>query len=405
MRQGREACFFLPCNLRCGWGSTLHRWRLYDATVVSPVLRAAAASLVLAGCRPLPPPPSDGGFRLDAGVPPSRSCTPANDGGYLLQRYPQLSTYCLVSILDAGVALDPSMLPYDLNDAQFSDYSVKARGLWLPSGTSAAYDAAQPFTFPLGTILTQSFGFPDDVRRAQPNLRWVETRLLVSTDGGWRADPYVWPDDGGDAALVLDGGAIPVSWIGLDGGLVNTTWPVPGVDACAECHSVRGTTTPIGPKARQLNRAYAYPDRAENQLAHWTRLGALTGAPADLSAAPLLVPWDDPSAGTVAQRARAYLEGNCAHCHNPDGIAASDNSLFLVASETGASSYGVCLSPGVSQARYDIDPGNPADSYVVYRMTATQAPDVMPPLGRTVVDQQALPLVTEWISQLTGSCP
>ena len=34
---------------------------------------------------------------------------------------------------------------------------------------------------------------------------------------------------------------------------------------------------PIGPKARHLNRDFAYADGKENQLAHWTRLGVLAG--------------------------------------------------------------------------------------------------------------------------------
>src|SRR3546814_5646478 len=38
--------------------------------------------------------------------------------------------------------------------------------------------------------------------------------------------------------------------------------------------------------------------------------------------------WDDPKAGSVAERARAYLDVNCAHCHNPAG-SASNSGLFL----------------------------------------------------------------------------
>ena len=34
---------------------------------------------------------------------------------------------------------------------------------------------------------------------------------------------------------------------------------------------------PIGPKARHLNRDFAYVEGTANQLTHWTKIGALTG--------------------------------------------------------------------------------------------------------------------------------
>jgi hypothetical protein len=197
---------------------------------------------------------------------------------------------------------------------------------------------------------------------------------------------------------------VDVSWLDLDGGTVSTGWPIPSVDQCSECHQSFYGVTPIGLKARQLNRSFAYPDGEENQLVRWTRQGVLDGAPADPTTAPVLVPWEDPDAGTVEQRARAYLEGNCAHCHSPLG-SASGTYLWLVASETDAGLFGVCNAPGFGPCDWDIDPGNPGDSFVVDRMSSVQSSVMMPPLGRTVVDLAAVELVSQWISEMPGSCP
>src|SRR5205823_172324 len=92
------------------------------------------------------------------------------------------------------------------------------------------------------------------------------------------------------------------------------------------------TVTPIGPTSRNLNREFAYAAGTENQLIHWSRQGALVGAPAPADA-PRLPVWDDPSTGTLDSRARAWLEINCAHCHNPAGPARNSGLDLLVSQQ------------------------------------------------------------------------
>ena len=59
---------------------------------------------------------------------------------------------------------------------------------------------------------------------------------------------------------------------------------------------------PIGPKARHLNKEFHYGGGRENQLAHWSRIGVLKGAPAP-GDAPRTAVWNDPATGSLDERA------------------------------------------------------------------------------------------------------
>ncbi|MHB1844554.1 MAG: SO2930 family diheme c-type cytochrome [Deltaproteobacteria bacterium] len=343
--------------------------------------------------------PADGG---------SSPCVPGADGAYLAGPFHTLAEYCLVSIEDGGIRFDPSVVPYDLQTPLFSDGAVKVRGVYVPPGQQATYDDGGVFGFPVGTILLKSFGFADDLRKASPVVTWVETRLLIDTDAGWEGFTYVWDDAQAQATLNYAGEVRPTSWIDLDGGTVTTGYLVPSHNQCKECHDSYDAVTPIGPKARQLNKDFAYPDGVENEIAHWSRVGILAGAP-DPSQAPQLAAAADPDGGTLDARARAYLEGNCAHCHSEGGYART-TGLYLWASESDPATYGVCkppvaAGPASGGLRFDIVPGEPQSSIIVHRMAAT-APDIaMPQIGRSIVDVAGLALVTDWIGALDGGCP
>ena len=51
-----------------------------------------------------------------------------------------------------------------------------------------------------------------------------------------------------------------------------------------------------------------------------------------------------PRRGTVEERARAYLDVNCGHCHNPSGLART-SGLYLNIEEMNPARYGVCKPP------------------------------------------------------------
>jgi uncharacterized repeat protein (TIGR03806 family) len=343
-----------------------------------------------------------------AAAPPAApgTCTPGGDGAYLDELYPKLSTFCMVKIADGEVVPEPGVLPYDLNAPLFSDYAAKRRTVWLPPGTSVTYAADGRFVFPVGTIITKSFGFAADLRAPDQNIRWVETRVMALASKGWLASSYAWDADQREATVRPGGRIVDAAWIDSEGNQVATKYLIPQANQCIKCHADLETVVTIGPTARQLNRDYAYPDGAENQLARWSKLGLLTGAPTP-DQAPRLTAWPDTSA-PLESRARAYMEANCAHCHNETGDART-SGLILLAAETDPGKLGVCKSPvaagkATSDLLYDVFPGKPDQSILIRRLASTAPQISMPELGRSVVHAEGLALLRAWIEGLDGQC-
>ena len=99
---------------------------------------------------------------------------------------------------------------------------------------------------------------------------------------------------------------------------------MPNENQCASCHVTNlksGEFTPLGPKARNLNRTLAYADGTENQIARWVRAGFLTGVPA--GELPRAADWRDAQQPDRRRARAAYLDVNCAHCHQTGGTASN----------------------------------------------------------------------------------
>jgi hypothetical protein len=258
--------------------------------------------------------------------------------------------------------------PYRLNTPLFSDYAEKFRYLYLPSGTRTVPRGDGLPDYPVGTVLVKSFGYPADLRAPDRDVAILETRLLIRRASGWLALPYVW--QGGDALLRRGGTRLPVRWTDATGRPRAISYAVPNQNQCKECHALAGAVTPIGPKARNLPG------------------GALPA-------------WDKPRAGSLDARARAYLDVNCGHCHNPAG-SASNSGLFLTWEERDPVARGIGKRPvaagrGSGGLDLDIAPGHPDRSILIFRMRSTEPGIAMPELGRATVHDEAVALLDHWI--------
>lgn len=295
------------------------------------------------------------------------------------------------------------VIPYELNSALFSDYAEKFRFVKLPPGTSATYSETDAFIFPVGTIIAKTFAYSADARKPDENRRLIETRILQHTEQGWVGLPYIWNKEQTDAVLDVAGDTVDVAWIDTEGHERTNNYIIPNANQCKGCHKQGEDMQPIGPKARHLNRDYTYADGTENQLAHWTRVKALAGAP-DPKQAPRLAVWNDPASGSLDDRARAWLEINCAHCHNPLGPAKT-SGLDLLASQKNPTQFGIFKTPvaagrGSGPHSYDIVPGEPDKSIIVFRIASTDGGIMMPELGKRMVHTEGVELVRQWIAAM-----
>ena len=343
-----------------------------------------------------------------------------------------LSEWQVLKVKDGRLTLNQGVTPYDLNTPLFSDYAHKLRTIWMPAGKSARYDAQVAFDFPVGTIISKTFYYPlpagakwdgKSVARTNPaqdsfhdgaldlsTVRLIETRVLVRRAAGWEAIPYVWNETQTEATLKRAGAMVALELVGADGSREAVDYQVPDQNQCASCHAIDNKTRamdPIGPKARHLNRDFAYAGGNENQLSHLSRIGYLTGAP-DPKQAPRNANVEDAVHATLEDRARAYLDVNCGHCHSPTG-AAITSGLWLEASVNDQLKLGFCKQPvaagkGTGDHLYDITPGRADASVLTFRMDSDDPSVMMPELGRSVVHREGVQLIRQWIDAQHGSC-
>lgn len=292
----------------------------------------------------------------------------------------------------AGEKPAARVMPYGLETPLFSDYAGKHRYLYVPAGQKARYDAEAAFDFPVGTALIKTFGYPQ-----QGKFKPLETRLLLRRASGWVALPYVWNAEGTDALLKRAGTRIPVTFTDPAGKVRRISYAVPNQNQCKDCHALSGAITPIGAKARYLNHG--------GQLERLRAAGMLDRLPAD---APRVARWDDPAA-RLEDRARAYLDINCAHCHNPAG-AASNSGLFLDWRRSDPTALGIRKRPvaagrGSGDRDFAIAPGDPGASILIYRMESVDPGIAMPELGRATVHAEGVKLLRQWIAAMPKAAP
>ena len=292
-----------------------------------------------------------------------------------------------------------NFIVYDLITPLFTDYAFKNRLIYIPEGKKIEYHDRDVFDFPEGTIIVKTFYYPHNFNDINSAIDLVETRLLVHEEKGWKAYPYIWNDLDNDAVLSVAGGIIPVSW--KSNNKENSIdYVVPNMYQCKGCH-VKGTKfKPIGPTARQLNKQYDYGDVYENQLLYWYKKDLINFIPEPLEI-PKIADWDDSNNFILEKRARAWLDINCAHCHNSNGPART-SGLFLDYYENNPKALGIYKTPvaagrGAGNLKYDIVPGDPDNSILVYRLESIVPGIMMPELGRSLVHEEGLELIREWI--------
>lgn len=111
---------------------------------------------------------------------------------------------------------------------------------------------------------------------------------------------------------------------------------------------------------------------------------------------------------SLEKRVRSYLDINCAHCHQ-NGKHCDYRPMRFAYNESGAANgltnLGVCVdtqdmqnfAPALGKI---ITPGNINRSMLYYRLNTTNEAYRMPLHGRTVVHEEAISLIGQWINSL-----
>jgi len=210
---------------------------------------------------------------------------------------------------------------YSLTTPLYSDYAQKFRTISLPEGTQMTYNGEGLLEFPDNTVITKTFFYYNDERDESLGTKLIETRVMIKTNGAWSMGNYLWNEAQTEANLSNDAPTVQVTWIDSLGSSNTVGYKVPFTVNCTQCHNVNNTTIPIGPKARNLNFVY----NGKNQLQNFIDLGLLSGAPS-VAEIEVLPDWLDNSF-TLAERAKAYMDVNCAHCHQPGALHNSNEGV------------------------------------------------------------------------------
>lgn len=343
--------------------------------------------------------------------------------------YPErLSDWNLLRKRGNTLELGSNVQVYDINMPLFSDYAGKFRTLWLPPNTqlTAKPGGSSGYEYPVGAIISKTFFYQNGDQTAQAwgvrkTSRYrsnggalalagrspIETRLMVNHEDGWHAVSYQWRGD--EAYLAITGAIVPLrleAGTDLDGTTTDFSYLIPSRNQCAGCHATNHTTgqiLPIGLHQAQLQRP-APEDPQLGQLDAWVQRGWLAKAAATTTAMPS---WEQPQANTAAL-ARAYLDSNCGHCHNPQGPA-DTSALDLSHTNGNLDSLGVCKPPiaagrGSGGHLYGIVPGEPDASILVHRLASVELRSRMPEVGRSLKHMEGVELVRAWVAAMDGEC-
>ena len=295
-----------------------------------------------------------------------------------------------------------TVIPYEPISTLFTDYAQKKRFIWMPKDTNASYQADHKiFNFPIGTILIKSFYY-DNV---QPNndTKLIETRLMIRKENKWIFANYIWNDSQTEAHLDSEGQTKSITWT-HNGTNKSISYRIPSETECLTCHKMNDDPIPIGIKPQNLNSNYSYSGTTKNQLQHLKDVGYLT--PTTPTNINTVVDWKDTNQ-SLSLRVRSYLDINCAHCHS-ENTHCSYRTLRLGFNEShDLEKLGKCQLPGESinpALIYIVYPGRPARSALHFRMNATDEAEKMPMLGRSIVHEEAVSLIEQWINTLPNDC-
>ncbi len=277
---------------------------------------------------------------------------------------------------------------YEINQPFWSDYAKKKRWFAMPDLTSRInYSEQGRWNFPTGQVWIKHFDL-ERTRGDEETARKLETRFLIKTDEGSYGLTYRWRDDQSDAELVAAAGFEEDLTIKVDGVDRVQRWSFPSRESCLTCH-VATENSALSFNTRQLNR--------EGQIDDLACAGFLDATPAEATRLPKH-PQIDNDAVSVEARVRAYLQVNCAMCHDGSGAGSSGDFDARITTMTDMAGLinGLASDNLGDSANRILIPGNEEHSILLTRLSEGEVR--MPPVGSNEIDLEAVALLKEWIN-------
>ena len=331
--------------------------------------------------------------------------------------YPKLSDYKFFEGDIKNQVPSLNVIPYEPASSLFSDYAHKKRFVWMPQGTKANFVADNKvLELPVGAALIKTFYY-DNV---QPDntTRIIETRVMIRKATGWIFANYVWNAQQTEAYFDLAGSFTDISWKDENNVIKSASYRIPTLVQCMICHKNKDvvgtietdTYIPIGIKPQNLNFSYTYGTETINQLSKWIENGYLENNFTLPTVENTAINYND-NTRPLETRVRSYFDSNCSHCHAIDRHCDYRPMRFPF-SETrgtnGLTNMGVCVdtedytfAPALTKI---IAPGNVNRSMLYYRINTSDESFRMPLHGRTVIHEEAVALIEQWINSLSP-CP
>lgn len=336
-------------------------------------------------------------------------CGGADDGGPTSPTvdpaalpYERLSQYGFFAGELADLQPSVGVLPYTVAAPLFSDDAKKGRFIWLPEGETITRTEQDEWTLPTGAIVIKTFFFDTDRSTPGSQSRIVETRLLENAGDEWRSHIYRWNDDETEAEYLRAGADVTLTYTAEDGSSAEQLYLVPDENACGSCHERDDVLRILGLQTHQMNVDVQRDGATINQIAWLDEQGVFDAAVPDPATLPAFA--DPAGDADLDARARAYLHGNCSHCHRPGGGGGASGLNFLAWADdpahTGVCKVPAAAGPGAGGNPVDIMPGHPENSIVVFRMASTDPEIKMPELPSLLADTFGVELITEWIAAM-----
>jgi hypothetical protein len=316
----------------------------------------------------------------------------------------------------------PDMAPagglifYQPNVQLFSDNATKIRYLSVPNDggnitpdQQISFASTGSWSFPAGTVFVKTFELQTNLPNAN-SLRRLETRLLVrNSSGGVYGVTYKWRPDNSDADLLTTSSNETIL-ITTANGTETNTWYYPSPEDCLTCHTPVANYV-LGVNTRQLNSIVTYPSTGvtDNELRSLNHLGLFNPAFNELA----ISNFEAMSALTnlmasLQQRARSYLDANCAQCHQPGGAGPTFDARY----DTPLPNQNITNYPALASLGNDreciISDNDIWRSSIYSRMNIVDETNPvnhiqMPPLARLLIDTHAVSVMVAWIDSLPGA--